>query len=536
MAETEEAVQLFSRKAAVKRKKKPQPSEEDAGDSAPKRQQQEAGAAVLPERAQGEASTSESAAASFKDLGVSDWLCSVLQSLGIRRPTQVQAGCIPAILAGKDVIGTAQTGSGKTAAFALPILQHLARDPYGIFALVLTPTRELAMQLADQFRAFGAGMSLKDTVIIGGVEQQQQAQALARRPHVVVATPGRLAALVQADGSLGAGFARLAYLVMDEADRLLDPSFEADLRVLLPLLPHPSARQSLLFSATLTPSLVKLQAASLAGAHVFQAYEGLRTADRLEEQYVFIPQKVKDVYLHHLLLHCLASLQQQQQQQQQMPGAAPSSSSAAAADQGGGSQGFRRVRSAIIFVSTCKGCHMLSLVLQELGLPAAALHSGKSQKQRLAALASFKSEHVPLLLATDVAARGLDIPSVDLVVNYDLPVLAADYVHRVGRTARAGRAGWAVSFITQYDVELVGAIEGHIGHKLAELPMEEAAVLKGITQVYKAKKAAALAAMNDEDKQAVGMGRSSGGGSRHKRSSGGSGSKGGTKGGGGSKQ
>lgn len=141
MAEAEEAVQLFSRKSAGKRKKSQQ-ANGAADESAPKRQQQEAGAAAaLPERAQGEASTSESTAASFKELGVSDWLCSVVQSLGIRRPTQVQAGCIPAILAGKDVIGTAQTGSGKTAAFALPILQHLAKDPYGIFALVLTPTR-----------------------------------------------------------------------------------------------------------------------------------------------------------------------------------------------------------------------------------------------------------------------------------------------------------------------------------------------------------------------------------------------------------
>jgi ATP-dependent RNA helicase DDX49/DBP8 len=150
MAETEEAVQLFSRKSATKRKNSQQ-AEGVADDAAPKRQQQEAGAAAtaaaLPERAQGEASTSETAATSFKELGVSDWLCSVVQSLGIRRPTQVQAGCIPAILAGKDVIGTAQTGSGKTAAFALPILQHLAKDPYGIFALVLTPTRLVLLLL-----------------------------------------------------------------------------------------------------------------------------------------------------------------------------------------------------------------------------------------------------------------------------------------------------------------------------------------------------------------------------------------------------
>eukprot|EP00879_Flechtneria_rotunda_P013446 GHRR01014039.1.p1 GENE.GHRR01014039.1~~GHRR01014039.1.p1 ORF type:complete len:452 (+),score=134.02 GHRR01014039.1:87-1358(+) len=374
----------------------------------------------LPGRARNPASTSANAGpdpstASFRELGVSDWLCSVLESLGIRRPTQVQVGCIPAILKGEDVIGTAQTGSGKTAAFALPILQQLAKDPYGIYALVLTPTRELAMQLADQFRAFGAGMSFKDAVILGGLDMQQQAQALARRPHVVVATPGRLAALIQADNSLGEGFSRLRFLVMDEADRLLEQSFEADLRYLLALLPQQD-RQTLLFSATLTSSLSKLQQATLEDAYVFQAYQGLKTADKLSEQYVFVPHKVRDVYLHDLLKTILASPQHHEQLQQQ---------------QQGGS--VRRVCSAIIFVSTCRGCHTLSLVLRELGIPAAALHSGKSQKQRLAALQMFKSERVPLLLATDVASRGLDIPTVDLVINYDLPSLAADYVHRCVR-------------------------------------------------------------------------------------------------------
>eukprot|EP00879_Flechtneria_rotunda_P010618 GHRR01011098.1.p1 GENE.GHRR01011098.1~~GHRR01011098.1.p1 ORF type:complete len:244 (+),score=89.89 GHRR01011098.1:2168-2899(+) len=221
---------------------------------------------------------------------------------------------------------------------------------------------------------------------------------------------------------------------------------------------------------------------------VLQAYQGLKTADKLSEQYVFVPHKVRDVYLHDLLKTILASPQHHEQLQQQ---------------QQGGS--VRRVCSAIIFVSTCRGCHTLSLVLRELGIPAAALHSGKSQKQRLAALQMFKSERVPLLLATDVASRGLDIPTVDLVINYDLPSLAADYVHRVGRTARAGRSGWAVSFITQYDVQLVNAIEGHIGHKLEEYIMDEAQVLKGITRVYSAKKAAALALMNEEDRQAVGL-------------------------------
>eukprot|EP00877_Chromochloris_zofingiensis_P012977 jgi/Chrzof1/7933/Cz02g41230.t1 len=433
-------------------------------------------AAPLVDRASGVASTSHSiptdtSVDTFKSLGVTDWLCNVCKSLGITKPTQVQVGCIPAILEGKDVIGTAQTGSGKTAAFALPILQQLAHDPYGVYALVLTPTRELAVQLAEQFRAFGAGMNLKDATIIGGLDMQQQARALARRPHVVIATPGRLQGLLENDVTLKKGFSRTKFLVLDEADRLLDPSFEDALRSVLSVLPQQD-RQTLLFSATMTKSLVKLQAASLQHAFVFQAYEGLHTAEGLREQYVFVPSKIKDVYLYHLI----TNLQQ------------------------------HKVRSAIVFVSTCRGCQLLSLLLKELGLPCAALHSGKAQKQRLAALNAFKSEMVPLLLATDVASRGLDIPTVDLVINYDLPVLARDYVHRVGRTARAGRSGWSVSFVTQYDVELVHAIEGLIGHELQAYDMPEEDVLKAITRVYAAKRAAMLALIDEESKQGVRIG------------------------------
>ncbi|KAG2501639.1 hypothetical protein HYH03_000143 [Edaphochlamys debaryana] len=418
--------------------------------------------AAADERSGGVASTSD-APADFKGLGLSEWLCGVCKSLGMSAPTEVQRGCIPAILAGRDVIGLAQTGSGKTAAFALPILQALAKDPYGVFALVLTPTRELAVQISEQFRALGAGMRLRDLVVIGGVDMQQQARELARRPHVVVATPGRLKGLMDSDPGLAAGLARTRFLVLDEADRVLDATFEDDLRGILSRLP--AERQTLLFSATMTQSLIALQRASLEGAHVFEAYQGLRTADRLTEEYVFLPSKVKEVYLHHLLTVVLPA---------------------------------KKVRSAIIFAGTCRGCHLLSLLLEELGLPAVALHSGKPQKARLASLARFKSEQVPLLLATDVASRGLDIPTVDAVINYDLPVLARDYVHRVGRTARAGRTGWSLSLVTQYDVQLVHAIEELLGHQLAEHKLEEAEVLKGITKVYSAKRAAMLRVAEEE--------------------------------------
>ncbi|KAL6750049.1 P-loop containing nucleoside triphosphate hydrolase protein [Haematococcus lacustris] len=448
---------------AKRKSKKPRPAPHPSAGSTPTNlepshaQASEDGAAKAAKAAVEPASPSRTSqplvpqpAESFKELGISDWLCSVCKSLGMQRPTPVQQGCIPAILAGKDVIGLAQTGSGKTAAFALPILQRLARDPYGVFALVLTPTRELAIQIAEQFRALGAGMSLRDCVVIGGADMAAQTRELGRRPHLVIATPGRLKGLLDAEQGLAQAFQRTAFLVMDEADRLLDPGFETDLRTILLALPPGDARQTLLFSATMTQALIKLQQSSLDDAFLFQAYQGLRTADTVREQYVFMPHKVKEVYLAHLL------------------GLLPT----------------LKVRSALVFCSTCKGCALLALMLQELGLQCAALHSGRPQKQRLAALASFKSETVPLLLATDVASRGLDIPSVDLVINFDLPLLASDYVHRVGRTARAGRSGWAVSLVTQYDVDLVHAIEALIGHQLEEYALEEAEVLKGLTKPF----------------------------------------------------
>ncbi|KAK9813201.1 hypothetical protein WJX72_010498 [[Myrmecia] bisecta] len=319
----------------------------------------------------------------------------------------------------------------------------------------MTPTRELAFQIAEQFRALGAGMSLKETVIIGGLDMHAQAKALAQRPHVVIATPGRLRGLVESDPTLKRGFARTRFLVLDEADRLLEASFEGELRCIVGMLP--AERQTLLFSATMTRSLVALQSAALRDAYHFQAYQGLETAERLRLDYMFTPAT-------STWPTCWAA------------------------------RGTSNVRSAIIFCSTCKGCALLSLILEELGVAVAALHSHMSQGRRLAALQRFKAGAVPILLATDVASRGLDIPTVDLVVNYDLPILARDYVHRVGRTARAGRSGWSLSFVTQYDVDLVQKIEALIDKQLAAFAMEEAEVLKGITKVYAARRTAALKA------------------------------------------
>ena len=481
-AAMEDGISLFSRpppaKPAVKTTKPPNPFKRyiitpnnDAEPSS--RPSVSLGAAELTARSNGDAAAAPRTVedleldetATFRDLGLSEWSDKVCGSLGMAHPTLVQRGCIPAILQGRDVIGVAHTGSGKTAAFALPILQKLSKDPYGVFALVLTPTRELAFQLADQFRALGAGQSLKDSVVVGGLDMHTQSNELSRRPHVVIATPGRLRQLLSLDATLAQGFRRASFLVLDEADRLLEPTFEEDLAAIISYLPE--NRQTLLFSATMTKTLVELQTALLQDAYHFQAYEGLQTAGpNLKEEYLLLPAKVKEVYLVHLL----QSLEE------------------------------RKIRSAIVFSGTCRGCALLAALLEEVGIAAAALHSGLPQRRRMAALDRFKGGAVSVLLATDVASRGLDIPTVDLVINFDLPTLARDYVHRVGRTARAGRKGWSLSFVSQYDIELVKKIEELTGKELDKFELDESEVLKNITQVYAARRAAALKVADAEER------------------------------------
>lgn len=398
---------------------------------------------------------------SFEDLGLSEWAVQVCRELGMKKPTPVQQHCIPQIIKGKDVMGLAQTGSGKTAAFALPILHKLAQNPYGVFALVITPTRELAFQLAEQFKAIGSPLRLRCTVVIGGMDMISQAQALMQRPHVVIATPGRIKSLLEDYPDVPKVFSRAKFLVLDEADRLLDVGFEEELKAVFQCLP--TERQTLLFSATMTGDLRALHDVSGDKAYFYEAYEGFKTVESLNQQYVFVPENVKDVYLMHIV----------------------------------STMKDNEIRSAIVFVSTCRTCHLLSLLLDELGLEAVALHSLKSQSARLAALQRFKSGQVPVLLATDVASRGLDIPTVDLVINYDIPRYPRDYVHRVGRTARAGRGGQAVSIVTQYQVKLVHDIEAVVGKQLEEYHCKEDDVLKGITQVYKAKRMATMRMVDD---------------------------------------
>ncbi|ETM53228.1 hypothetical protein L914_03287 [Phytophthora nicotianae] len=427
---------------------------------------------------------------SFLNLGVDPWLVKRCELLGIRHPTPVQAHCIPPILAGRDVIGCAQTGSGKTATFALPILHTLSKDPYGPYALVLTPTRELAFQIADQFNAFGSSMAVRCAVIVGGVDMLKQSLSLQQRPHIIVATPGRFRDhLLRVDPP---NISLVKYVVLDEADRLLDVSFAKDLSFIFDKLP--TKRQTLLFSATMTANLDRLEQTALSDdAFRFDATPSVKTVATLKQFYLFIPAQVKMTYLMYLMkmLDPTDEEEEEQQTRKLAKGRKKDQDLEKLLD---AATSKRQLRSMMIFVSTCKMCELVGEIGNELGTKCVTLHSMMSQNRRLAALGKFKSGLSHILISTDVASRGLDIPEVDVVLNFDLPRDADDYIHRVGRTARAGRSGQAISLVTQHDIELLQNIEAKVGKKMDDYETEapEKKVLKLLNDVTTATRIAKM--------------------------------------------
>lgn len=367
--------------------------------------------------------------ATFRELGVIEPLCEACDKLHFTKPTPIQAKAIPEALQGHDVIGLAQTGSGKTAAFSIPILQALWDNPRPFFACVLAPTRELSYQIAQQIEALGATIGARCATIVGGMDMMTQSIALSKRPHVIVATPGRLQDHLE--NTKGFSLRGLQYLVMDEADRLLDLDFGPIIDKLLQNIPK--ERRTMLFSATMTTKVAKLQRASLRSPVRVEIGTKYATVSTLHQYYLFMPFAHKDTYLTFL-----------------------------ANEQAG--------QSIIVFTRTVHDAQRIAVMLRLLGFSAIPLHGQLSQTARLGALNKFKSGGRNIMVCTDVAARGLDIPAVDLVVNYDIPTHSKDYIHRVGRTARAGRQGRSVTLVTQYDVELLQRIETAINKKLDEFP------------------------------------------------------------------
>ncbi|HUN26177.1 MAG TPA: DEAD/DEAH box helicase [Steroidobacteraceae bacterium] len=362
---------------------------------------------------------------SFANLGLAPELLRALSDKGYGAPTPIQSQAIPAVLGGRDVLAGAQTGTGKTAAFILPILQRLAtpagRTPR---ALVLTPTRELAAQVADSARSYGKYLALRTTVVFGGVSIGPQIAALRSGCDLLVATPGRLLDLA---GQGVLDLRSIEHIVLDEADRMLDMGFIDAIRRILRLLP--ATRQNLMFSATYAAPIRELANRFLREPAHIQVAARNATAERIEQQVYRVPKEQKRQLLAHLI------------------------------QAGSWAQ-------VLVFTRTKHGANRLTQQLEASGIRAAAIHGNKSQGARVRALADFKARRITALVATEVAARGLDIKELPHVVNYELPNVPEDYVHRIGRTARAGGAGCAISLVAPDELPLLRDIEKVLARKL----------------------------------------------------------------------
>ena len=360
---------------------------------------------------------------SFDTLGLSAELLRAVGEQGYTEPTPIQRQAIPVILRGRDVLAGAQTGTGKTAGFTLPVLQRLHTRPNGgrraIRALVLTPTRELAAQVGDSIQTYGRHLPLRSAVIFGGVKINPQIERLRRGVDILVATPGRLLDHVS---QKTLDLSQVEILVLDEADRMLDMGFIHDIRKVLALLPASGERQTLLFSATFSMEIRQLADRLLDGPELIEVARRNTTAERIAQVVHPVDKRRKRELLSHMI----------------------------------GSNDWRQV---LVFTRTKHGANRLAQQLEKDGLRAAAIHGNKSQGARTRALAEFKSGKVRVLVATDIAARGLDIDQLPHVVNYELPNVPEDYVHRIGRTGRAGNEGEAVSLVCVDEHKLLRDIE-----------------------------------------------------------------------------
>lgn len=362
---------------------------------------------------------------SFNDLGLSEPLLKAVRDQGYDTPSPIQAQAIPAVLSGRDIMAAAQTGTGKTAGFTLPLLERLSKggreesrvQSNNVRALVLTPTRELAAQVSDSIATYGKYLNLHSTVVFGGVKINPQMMRLRQGVDVLVATPGRLMDLCN---QKAVRFSQLEVLILDEADRMLDMGFIRDIKKIISLLPK--QRQNLLFSATFSPDIRALAKGMVNNPLEISVNAENSTAEKVTQWLVAVDKKRKPALLTHLIKE-------------------------------------NNWEQVLVFTKTKHGANKLTQYLEAEGLTAAAIHGNKSQGARTKALASFKDGRVQILVATDIAARGIDIDLLPQVVNFDLPNVPEDYVHRIGRTARAGNTGQAVSLVCNDDLKLLWDIE-----------------------------------------------------------------------------
>lgn len=363
----------------------------------------------------------------FEQLGLIKPILDALNSQGYEQPTPIQEKAIPSILQGKDLLGSAQTGTGKTAAFAIPILQNLSGKPQQknqIKALILTPTRELAIQIEENFQAYGKHLRLKSLVIFGGVKQHQQENDIRKGVDILIATPGRLLDFISQ------GIIKLNHLeifVLDEADRMLDMGFVHDVKRILKLLPQ--KRQNLFFSATMPTEIAKLASEILVNPVKAEVAPVSSTADTIQQSIYFVEKDNKNDLLIHLLQD-------------------------------------KKLDQVLVFSRTKYGADKIVKKLVKSGISAQAIHGDKSQNARQNALNNFKDKKTRVLVATDIAARGIDIDELKYVVNYELSDVSETYVHRIGRTGRAGSEGTSFSFVDGLDLANLRSTEKLIGKKI----------------------------------------------------------------------
>jgi ATP-dependent RNA helicase RhlE len=371
----------------------------------------------------------------FRSLGLNANILKAIQEAGYTEPTPIQSAAIPQILAGHDLIGIAQTGTGKTAAFVWPILARLADTTGGahrkcIRTLVVAPTRELVAQIEENVRAYARHLPLRMATVFGGVGERPQIEALRSGVELVVATPGRLLDLM---GQGYADFSGLQFLVLDEADRMLDMGFLPDIRRIVKALP--SRRQTLLFSASLSREIEGLTHEFLRSPKTVQIGRRANPAETVTQFIYEVPRHLKPALLVHLL----------------------------------DDPSFNTV---LVFSRMKHSADRVARHLEKYGIRTATLHSNRSQNQRLKALRDFKSGAVRVLVATDIAARGIDVDGISHVVNYDFPVQSEDYVHRIGRTGRAHAVGDAISFVTREDLDALRSLERFIGRGIVRKKAE----------------------------------------------------------------
>lgn len=369
----------------------------------------------------------------FKDLKIIEPILKALKDKKYTEPTLIQEKAIPLILDRHDILGSAQTGTGKTAAFAIPILQHLFLDrprinmSRHIKALVITPTRELAIQIGASFSVYGKFTGIKNTVIFGGVKQDAQTEAIRRGVDVLVATPGRLLDLIEQ------GFIRLngvEYFVLDEADRMLDMGFIHDIRKIIAKLP--TKRQSLFFSATMPENIVALSRQILKNPQKVEVSPVSSTAETIQQFVYYTNKSSKRDLLHHILQD-------------------------------------QKIDQALLFSRTKHGADKIAQNLKKQKIKSEAIHGDKAQNQRQKVLAQFKAGEIRVLVATDIAARGIDIRQLKYVINYDIPNIAETYVHRIGRSGRAGLAGNAISLCEPDENAYIQDIEKLINQKIEQV-------------------------------------------------------------------